>query len=559
MIIHKIYGFNKTGAVFYLVTALILAFGFSIPLYSDEIAIFMTKGSFFQEDFRLLTLIPQCIPSITLKMPIGWYPGAIFYSFLYYIKSALYIRILSLFIAISFFGFYMALVKHALWSDEAKYQYLNFSALILFLGTLPAALILSRPEQILILALTSLAFLVQHQKFNLTSNYFGIIKLLILIFIVSIIFYTHPKGLFFLPFLLACGFYFFYKYSKALFLIAIFSMLFMAYDSVIGYQSIFNCEAAPQLSKLFAVQTTNLGLLKSNFNDFIVQIKYNLLQAPSLASDGFMRHIIFGEKFQSNWLAPTNYNLPYILNITNQIIYYYLKILVWFSILIPPTIVTCEFLWGLRRGSFKVNLLALGLWLGLISHISLNRVWNFYTPIFPIAISLLLILITFYKIRINLFKNKIYFSIIRKVTIILLFIFSFLSVSILYFSVLPLTQNNTFYHQYNSEIQSLSTPFFGLSKGKNSAVELYKNCGLIDEGRLVVDNLTYFYFSGRKILHIDYLDPGSFGVDVSQNSLIPMLKKIGATGVFVQCNHLPDIMRESAIRSENFCCLNLNR
>jgi len=68
---------------------LVLCFGLLVPIYSDEVAIHMSKARFFLERGQLVTLFPQCETSSTTRVPVTWYPAAILYGFVYALPGGL--------------------------------------------------------------------------------------------------------------------------------------------------------------------------------------------------------------------------------------------------------------------------------------------------------------------------------------------------------------------------------------------------------------------------------------------------------------------------------------
>ena len=81
-----------------------LLIGFVVPIYSDEVAVHMSRARFLLEDWQILNLFPQCEFKITSSLPVSLAPGAILYSLIYSTNSAFGLRLVGVAVAFIWFA-----------------------------------------------------------------------------------------------------------------------------------------------------------------------------------------------------------------------------------------------------------------------------------------------------------------------------------------------------------------------------------------------------------------------------------------------------------------------
>jgi hypothetical protein len=534
--------------VIFLFIFIIIA-GLLVPIYADEVSTKITQATIFDEEWRLRTLIPQCLPDLTIEPPITWVPAAVFYNIAYFWLSPLGIRVASVLTALTWVAMFAKAVCIFVEDKFARFYIGAILAAIAGLGVLPLTFVLARSEQWLLLLLM---FFVLFPFWISRSGYSSplsrkMIFLGLFCITTSLIYYAHVKAVFFFPVLLVSAWFGLRRLGIVPFVIGVSYVVFCTFQTIEFAKYLFHCESAPILAGYFASQTTKLNLFFSSPILVISELFSNIVNAPLAIGE----HLIFSTIYQSSWLpsSPLAQLTSWTRGLNNLIISIFLGVY-FLAVFLPPWIVFLAF--G-KNLTIQVSLLG-SLWVGFIAHLALYKVWNFYSGALIVGLELLILLLFFTLPQIS-YRDKKLISVWLYFPVILIFLASsfFLmgSVGVRLISLVG-----------DAEVgipdQPLSVPVFGFSSKREKIRNFAQSCGISGDGvrRLVIDDLTYFAFDNLKEpIHLVYLFEGGFGVDIKGELTRKLLVDLNAYGIIAQCTFMPSIFKEEVRSDGSLCCL----
>ncbi len=528
--------------------AVILA-GILVPVYADEVALRIMRSTFFSEQGRILTLLPQCGSDLGLALPWSLFPAAIGTSLLVSNLPPFGIRLAGLATAVLWLALLVIVVRTLVPNGKNQLRWLSAMLAVLGVGVLPLTLVLARSEQWLLLLLTAFTL------FPFVAQWIGRVQVriglagLFLLFclLVSFAFYAHPKALFFLPLLGVSAYFSFYARSRFAFFAAVAFLLWTAFQTVEITRLLVACPDAPVFSNYMASQTTKLGLLLEAPVATLTELLGNVWAAP----DRIIKHLGFQLAYQSAWLPPAQFSeLSKPALLANLAVSSVFKLVIWAAVLLPLAT-----LWlSIRRRDFGLLFfMSQGLWVGFVGQLAIYRAWNFYGGALVLGLAVLLILLSAVQVR-WADRGGIFWHWLRAG---LAFIF-FGSATVLATEVVPGMYRAIGSEEVGLKSQPLSVPVFGFPDQRNKIREFAAGCSMSGDGarRLVVDDLTYFAFDNlREPLHLVYFYEGGFGVDVKGVAVIQMLERLGVEGIVAQCTFMPSVLMEWVRREGNLCCV----
>jgi hypothetical protein len=540
---------NKLSLIVLFVWIAVIGTTVLVPLYSDEIATKMMQAAAFTNGWKLNTLVPQCRPDYLLNIPISMRPAAFAYEVLYARTTPLEIRIISVVTALCW-GALLALAVRWVYPHRRLYlPALAVVAAVTGLGVLPLTIGLARAEQWLVLLVTLFAlFPALVERVARPGQRVAVLPCLIVFcFAVSFFFYSHPKSVFFFPVLLVSAYFSFRPRNLALCAVAVVFVLACTVQSVSFSSAVTRCEDAPILTSLFASQTTSPATLAKSPTTFVHEVLTNLVSAPHAIAD----YLTFQERYQSDWLPPMNgiAGAP-LIALTNAVVEAALAGAIWLALLTPPIIVVVALL---RRSVGYRTALIGTLWIGLLGHLMLYKVWTFYGGSFVIPVAALTVLLCAGESRRVGRNPAATVGMLAFLTVLL-----FASASVMFSIVVPRLLTTVHPLGVGLPDQALSIPTFEFAEQRQQVRQFARKCGLDGDGArsLVVDNTSYFAFDGlRKPLHILYLNEGSYGADFRGERMRELLLKIGVKGIIGQCTFLAPHFEDNAVKEGNLCCL----
>jgi hypothetical protein len=530
-----------------------LGLGLFVPLYTDEVATKFVQARFFAEDGKMLSLFPQCASGFILDTPISWYPAALIHSFLYSNLDPLGVRIVGVataFIWLAVLSYWVILTIPA---RQGRLHLLAAIAAVLGLGVLPFTLVLARAEQWLVLLLTIYCLLpaLAARAFCLEKRWGASVWLIIFCILTSLFNYTHPKAVFFLPVVFVSATYFFGARHWLLLGLALIFAVLCSYQSVQMANAVLRCEEAPMLSGIAASQTLKLAMITESPKMVLLEGIDNLASAPGK----IIAHLTYQKDYQSGWLPTSGEgDLGFLVRLANFSIKTVLQVIYWIAVVIPPV-----FFWlGITRKSesYKKYLIA-ALWIALVGHLTIYRVWNFYGG--SLAITLMVMLLALCSTFDLGFKGK---CLLRKWSLATFSVVSLLSSVVLIFLVSPKIILLATSAVDILPGQPLSVKTFNFSVRREHVRSLAKVCDIKGDGarRLVVDDLTYFAFENlQQPLHLIYLYEGGFGADIGGENICSFLSGIGSDGIIAQCTYISPVFNKIVVREGSFCCVNLKK
>ena len=530
-----------------------LLLGMFLPLYTDELATKIMQSRFFAEHGRLLTLFPQCESGFISDTPYSWYPAAVIYSFIYSQLEPLGIRIAGVVTSLmSLVVLFYWISSKALISKD-KILLCATVAAIFGLGVFPFVLVLARAEQWLVLLIVTYCLfpIISKRLLQHKNKLVEIASFIIFCILTSFFFYTHTKSIFFFPMIFISALYSFGSKHKLLFGLSLMFTVVCAIQTVQYARAAIRCDDAPILSKLLASQTIDMSKLTVSPLLVINDAINNLVSAPQQIT----RHLVFQSEYQSGWLPPEKTeSFSDVVAIVNVVVVTILQGVIWLALLTPLILIFSGMQWA---NVGKEKLLVCSIWIALVGHLAIYKVWNFYGGALVIPISVALLVISCAEIFQLSIRTRI-----GKSILLIVFVTSLLSFSLRFFNVMP--DLIAIAHSSTNSLpgQPLSVSAFNFENTRARVRLLANECGLQGDGskKLVVDDMTYFAFDDlQQPLHLVYLYEGGFGADIGGDKLQKFLTKMGSDGIVAQCTYFPHLYLGHAIRDDNICCIRLEK
>jgi len=539
---------RKLSLLMLLLFSLVLLSGLYLPLYSDEVMTKLSMARFFFENGHRVSFFPQC--TATLGHTIAWvfYPAAGLLSAVYGYLEPLGMRISGVVLAFVWFALL------ALWCRRQEPQQWvgRFSFLVTFgaLGVVPYLWVMSRPEHFMMLPVLALAIIALYRP-GAGQYLKQVTAVTLLVVLTSTFFFTHPKSVFFAPFVLVavwgatrdCAWF-----VRGGMLVYVLLLVLQALRdaSLLGA-----CQDAPAVQALLALNILRPGLLFESPLEFVLKVGSNVLYFfPRV-----VQHLMFRPEFQSGWLPPMAH-VPSLLKVVNLAVAF----AVCAFIAITHMLAGIGVLSALRRRRLSVPLLLAALLAaGDLLNVMLYNLQNFYAAIQYIPISMVILALLFQSSE----KDWIGTSLRKCESRVACGVSALSVVSLVALMVLvtPNVVRNAESPSASVPGQPLSIPVFGAKAHLDSIRELGRQCHIPEQSAssVVVDHMTYFaYKRDLNPIHVHYVSEDVYGADL-KGRLLPFLKGLHSPGLITRCEWVPASMRSRQVRNSfDYCCVDFS-
>ncbi|NWL76376.1 hypothetical protein DM872_05885 [Pseudomonas taiwanensis] len=540
------------GGVTQVLVFLSLAVGLLVPLYSDEIAVHMSRARFLADDWQVLYLYPQCRQAITAGLQASLVPGAVLYSLIYGVETAFGLRLVGVLVAVLCLAMLWwwggRLAQGASARNSVRLILLCLSAI----GSLPMIMILTRGEQFQALCLIIFTLVPLYFSKPGESVGLGLVKSSGLVTLFSAMLYIHPKSLFFAPFAVV-SIWASLRYAHwGLRTFAVGVPLAMLVQIVPATFAATSCDNVPSLQAVLSGNVIDLRGA-SDIADFSARLLYNLLAALALVPE----RVPLSADPQSFWLAkPLLFDggLARFLAVGSGIRQLYIILLI--SVPVTASWVVMRALVRLRLRLTHV-LIAMML-AGLLGHAAIYNPasWHFYTPglMVPCLVLLIGMLLGDSVHQEWLARNQRALSAIAA-GCMGVFLVSAIQLASYQLPALWIANQGSF---YTVPSQLLSTPLHLYDKAQLELDQLASSCelGKADSPHAVVDGVGYFYLAGsRAPMNALYVFELAYGNTVGDTR--QFLRKMNSAGVLSRCDYLPDSLKGLAKASGEMCCVSV--
>lgn len=540
---------RKVSIIVVALFFVVLLSGVFLPVYSDEVVTKFRIARLFLEGGDAVTLFPQC--TATTGRAVSWmfYPVGILLSALYAHLGPLGLRVSGVILSLAWFGLlaYWCLAQ----ACDRKLALQRFTGLVAVtsLGILPLLWVLSRPEQLLVLAILMLCLVALFSSKPKSASGQGAVALGVAL-LLSFLFYAHPKSMFYMPFALAAVWLTTASYHKLVRYGLILLVLVLCVQVFKYFNALGACQDAPSIKFILGANTLLPGALFSTPNEFISAAFNNLVSFPQR----LLLHVTFADTYQSGWLPPLSVGfgaLPYL----NLAIYYSLLV---FVVGIHFLAVLMFVLQVVRRHVAGPTLLALLLAGANIGNAFFYNIQNFYAgaQFIPLTIIITMLLMPSRRETIET----------RLPALVAYFMLLLLSVASMVTSLALVTPGiirNSSSVQSSLPGQPLSIPVFGAQSHLSSIRKLGASCGIPVQSAesVVVDHMTYFAFvQDKKPIHVLYVSELGYGGDLTNGRLLPFLKSLGSPGLITRCEWVPKELQRAQEKGEmGYCCVNFGK
>jgi hypothetical protein len=500
------------------------------PLFSDEIQIRMWLSRLPYDYPNRVTGVARCLTAFSQPIPYVFYPAASINWITHgLIESPTFLRIVSV---VFLLAWTLILIAYIKFKTQSKNLLLIISTIfgLLFIGINPIFISINRSEQfyypaiILLLIISAYTNLYREPKF-------ASIKLVVAFLLISLIFYGHPKGLFFLPFFFCVYWYLTIdlRYRKIIFILASLTLLYMSSETLKSWSGAFLCKEIPEYEnflKSFSFDPLSIFYSPTDFfrKAYLSISRFNEYSA----------HFEFKKEYIWGFL-PGIKSFIYPITIFNKIVQIFL-IFTFITTLISLLVFIVK-----KRTNRNINCLLLTLLVCTSIWAVFNLTKNIYDASFFYTITCLTLI--FFIVENNLFvvSNKL-FKII---------IFTILSVS--FVSQCIFISNNLIPFINGFTGPGIRIGSYEYNRTHNSIKSTAEACGIDRRnGRyIVIDDLTYGYFRKSH-------GPISFsynGVGTTKTPLQDLFRTVDSDGMILFCSGFPAKFRQGAVRVDNICCM----
>lgn len=296
--------------IFGVLLLLILLSSAMVPIYSDEMAFKLLRENVWLADFNLRSLFPQC--SLPYEyVPASLLPGAMVYSLIYSSNDPAILRFTGVFIVFLWMSVLWSISNKTFGSNKTKTIYLALVA-VCSLGVTPFIYVLFRPEAIMLLGILILIWISLNLKgFTKNSGLVRFIATAVFFTISSLVFYAHPKALFYAPLILFLSSYFYCAGGKIEAYLLGSGVLIVATQTFLLAKSTTECKESSFVTNLLK---GNVSDLPTDFFGLLSQLLSNVY----LAIINMSSHAGFNHEYQSNWL-PKDEDITFLQKLVGNI------------------------------------------------------------------------------------------------------------------------------------------------------------------------------------------------------------------------------------------------
>jgi hypothetical protein len=539
--------FDKLAVVVILLFVGTLLSGVFLPIYSDEVMAKWSLGRFFLDEQMLLSFFPQCSATMGRSISLIFYPAGALLAFLFSGLDLLGSRVSGIALGCLWFGVVGYWCYRQTLHIHGTINRLACLIAISSLGVAPYLWVLSRPEQVLTLCAVLLCLFASFN--NRTSLIGKVLSATGLAITLSCFFLSHPKSIFFLPFVLVVTGYATQKYGRYVQVLFLLFVVLLSYQVFRDASGLATCNDAPYVQKVLAMNTLLPSMLITDPWGFTSAALHNLYMFPAR----FLQHLSFNQSFQSGWLPPLGVSNNALLIVLNALV-----IVISGAVVIGTHIgVLAFFAARVFKGSVPPWLVISASLAGAdVLNVIFYNLQNFYagTQFFPLTIILLVLMHS----PIAELASKTKFSTVLRTV---LFGCATASMITLLCIVTPSLVKNSSWANADIPDQPLSVPTMNASTHLEAIRALGEKCDIPESGskNLVLDHMTYFAYSkNENPIHVLYVSEQGYGNDLLGGKLLPFLKAIKSPGVIARCEWIPSELRPLEQKGEmGYCCVSL--
>jgi hypothetical protein len=548
---HSDTSLEKMALTAIMILALV-SFGMALllPVYTDEILWKMIQGRLGYDGFEVRsgTMVPTCGPD-AFTSPVLMLPFRLLDTLMYqWISKPLTIRLVGVgFFIVWLLGTWLLLQRFVPLADRLKIA----GALVAFvtLGVMPFLMVISRPEQSLLIGITVLLVIcVGERPPPRRSLSREAIVAVVLVCGSAMLLATHQRAMFALPLIVLAAFKLLYR--RSVIAVIMFAITFFAVTAYNDWTIRWACPDDASASSLFEMESIALAAGSGHLHPYFEQLMKMLLYHPAhfffLSQIGFlsshMSDIIPG--YPWDWVGvPLTLAVAAFLGVMSAC-----GLCAFFTVLMQT--------FRQHRVSIQASALA-SVWALLFASL-FARAWRHsYEEILVEPLLCLVSILSIWLAR-NQIRGWLGEVCFRRIThsgfSILLWLSIVSQVALIagYFRYAVGSWATPGYPQG----QKWSVANFGYGQLRTQIIETAARCG-IDPSHahhLVVDELTYFALRhAQQPFLMTYLDRNHWGSGIKD--LRALLTQQQSAGMVVGCQWVPSPLRSEITVNGPFCCI----
>jgi hypothetical protein len=522
-----------------------------LPVYTDEIFWKMIHGRLGYDGFEVRsgTMVPSCGPDAFTPPPL-MLPFRLLDTLMYqWISEPLMVRL----VGIGFFIVWVTgtwlLLQRLVPPLADRWKIAGALVAFVTLGVMPFLMVISRPEQLLLIGITVLLVICMDERPSPRRTLSReAINAIVLVFGCAMILAAHQRAIFALPLMVLAALKLLNR--RAVIAAAIFAIAVFAVTAYSDWTLRWACPGDASASSLFEMESIGLAAASGHLHHYFGQLMKMLLHQPAhfffLSEFGFLNHhmsnIIPG--YPWDWVGP-----PLTLAVAAFLGAMSACGLVAFLVVLFDT---------LRQHRVPIQALALGSVWALLFASLFARAWR--SDYEEILVEPVLCLVSILSIWLARDRIRDWFSAVysRRIT------HSAFSI-LLSLSIVSQVALIAGYSRYAvgswltpgyPKGQKWSVANFGYGQLKSQITKTAEACGIdpLHAHHLVVDELTYFALrQTHQPFLMTYLDENLWGWGI--RDIRALLTREKSSGMVVGCQWVPTALRAEVTVNGPFCCI----
>ncbi|MGE7470875.1 hypothetical protein ACQKLX_15630 [Bosea sp. NPDC003192] len=523
-----------------------LTLGIFVPIYVDELVYKFGLARYLLEGGQQLSIYPQCIDTFLTPVPLPLIPGAVIIAGAWQHLGLFGMRFSGFAFIVAWAALIWLIISRLTASRDVRVAVAFTLFAVMSLGVTSYALLLSRPDQFLVLGLTILvAFPIildarERETGRAASGWIIATAALVYFLVISTASYAHPNIVYYTPVVLASAYLTFRRVGllPALGACAI-ALVVIGFGLMNGARVLASCND-PALAAATGKRLVDLrGLLTAPLATIGVLLGNSLGGLFDL-----LRYVSFTGNYQSGWLPPT----PLLDGVIGGTFLFVIRV-IWHVAVVGAIVVATA---RLLHDRSPALLLAGALLISLAGQAAHNRSLNFTLIQLLLPLVALFCVLALTPVAETALSARWWMPLRNVVAG-----FAAASALVCLIFLVPQLIGTAWSKRIFNDQQHHSYSAFNASIRAQSTARLAQACRIVpgQAPGLVIDDVSYAtFYRERRPMFATYVNPSLMGAGL-KGRLPEFFASHRSSGFIGKCNYLPWELQSVAIRDGENCCV----